>query len=109
MPNIKIYTDKGLPKHTQLCVRESLAPLREIICRVLKVENSACQFAIVPAYVMAGQAVVNVEIAILPKPERTHPMLAALAEEVQLLMARMSLKAELPCGYRSSTRRRTFL
>lgn len=79
--------DQGLPDHTQLCVRESLAPLREIICSLLKVEKSACQFVIVPAYVMAGQAVVNVEIAILPKPERTRPMLSALAEKVQLLMA----------------------
>ncbi|CAN7658130.1 hypothetical protein [Pararhizobium sp. LjRoot238] len=87
MPNIKIYLDQGLPEDTQLCVRENLTPLREIVCRMLKVENSACQFAIVPAYVMADQSAVNIEIAILPKPERTRPMLSALAEEIQLLMA----------------------
>ena len=84
MPNIKIYMDQRLPEQTQLGIRANLAPLREFICSTLQVENSACQFTIVPAYVMADQAALNIEIAILPKPERTRPMLSALAEEIQL-------------------------
>ncbi|OWK25860.1 hypothetical protein AJ87_00175, partial [Rhizobium yanglingense] len=36
---------------------------------------------------MADLPAVNVEIAILPKPERTRPMLTDLAEEIQRLMA----------------------
>ncbi|MFF0951891.1 MULTISPECIES: hypothetical protein [Rhizobium] len=42
MPNIKIYIDQGLPEHTQLGLRENLAPLRDIICHTLKVESAAC-------------------------------------------------------------------
>ncbi|MFW8588239.1 hypothetical protein ACOJBM_35530 [Rhizobium beringeri] len=67
MPNIKIYMDQGLPEHTQVGVRENLAPLREIVCRTLKVESSACQLAILLAYGLADQPVVNIEVAILPK------------------------------------------
>ncbi|WEZ86260.1 hypothetical protein P6U16_27240 (plasmid) [Rhizobium sp. 32-5/1] len=86
MPNIKIYVDQGLPEDAQLGVREALVPLREIICRALKVESAACQLAILPAYGMADQPV-NVEVAILPKPDRTRPVLSDLAEKIQKSIA----------------------
>ncbi|API57707.1 MULTISPECIES: hypothetical protein [Rhizobium] len=87
MPNIKIYMDQGLPEHTQVGVRENLAPLREIVCRTLKVESSACQLAILLAYGLADQPVVNIEVAILPKPDRTRPVLSDLAEKIQKSIA----------------------
>ncbi|MBP1861703.1 hypothetical protein [Rhizobium herbae] len=87
MPNIKIYVDQGLPEDAQLGVREALVPLRDIICGALAVERAACQLAILPAYGLPDQPVVNIEIAILPKSDRTHPVLSDLAEKIQKSIA----------------------
>ncbi|TCU06066.1 hypothetical protein [Rhizobium sullae] len=86
MPNVKIYLDHSLPEQVRLDIQATLAALGNVLCARLQVEMTACQFAIMPVYAMAGLPSVNVELAILPKPERTRKRLEDLAEEIQRLV-----------------------
>lgn len=79
MPNLKIYVDDQLFAACRDRLAAALAPLRDRLCRDLAVPAAACQFAVLPVLAMADLPPVNVELQILPGPERSRDRLAALA------------------------------
>ena len=87
MPNVKIYIDETLLPDCRTALAEALLPLRTMLCAALSVEVGACQFAILTALVMPDLSRVNVEMHILPHPDRTRVKLTALAEQVQFHIA----------------------
>lgn len=87
MPNVKIYVDETLWADRHDALGAVLAPLRDLLCRELSVDVPACQFAVLPVMAMADLPRVNVEIAILPRPERTRDLVTALGRQVQALVA----------------------
>jgi hypothetical protein len=86
MPNVKVYVDETLLPGCREALSALLHPLRALLCQSLNVEVSACQFAILPALVMADLPRVNVEMHILPHPDRTRDRLTALAQTVQVMI-----------------------
>ncbi len=72
MPNVKIFVDETLLPDCRPALTDALVPIRVMLCRELNVDASACQFAVMPVIAMADLPRVNVEIQILPKPERTR-------------------------------------
>ena len=86
MPNVKVYVDETLLPDCRGALSAVLHPLRALLCQSLRVEVAACQFAILPALVMADLPRVNVEIHILPHPDRTREKLTALAQTVQTMI-----------------------
>ncbi len=72
MPNVKFYVDETLPETSVMALKSALLPLRDMLCTSLKVDVSACQFAILSVVGLADQPKINVELMILPKPERTQ-------------------------------------
>lgn len=86
MPNLKVYVDETLLPGCREALSAMLHPLRALLCESLNVDVSACQFAILPALVMADLPRVNVEMHILPHPERTRDKLTALAQAVQAMI-----------------------
>lgn len=87
MPNVKLYVDETLLPDCREDMTALLHPLRILLCKSLRVEVSACQFAILPVLVMADLPRVNVEIHILPHPDRTRETLTALAQKVQAMIS----------------------
>lgn len=83
MPNLKIYVDQGLLADCRAALVAELLPLRAHLCETLKVEVAACQFAILSAVVLPDLPRVNVELHILPHPDRTRATLADLAGQIQ--------------------------
>lgn len=83
MPNVKIYVDETLLPGCREGLMAAMAPLRQMLCEALKVDPKACQFAILSALVMPDLPRVNVEMHILPHPDRTRDRLTGLAEAVQ--------------------------
>jgi hypothetical protein len=83
MPNVKIYIDETLLPTCREGLVAALPALRTMLCAALNVEVPACQFAILSVLVMPDLPRVNVEMQILPHPERTRDMLASLAALVQ--------------------------
>ncbi|WP_245571378.1 hypothetical protein [Neorhizobium alkalisoli] len=86
MPNVKIYVDHSLPERVRHEIQATLPALGKLLCARLQVDITACQFAVMSVYAMAGLPSVNLELAILPKPERTRKRLTDLAEDIQQLM-----------------------
>jgi hypothetical protein len=79
MPNVKIHIEEALLVPCQSALVADLQGLREVLCRELSVGHAACQLAILPVLGLDGQPPVNVELFILPKPDRTREKLLALA------------------------------
>ena len=86
MPNLKIYVDETLLPVCRADLMKALNPLRATLCAALKGDLAACQFAVVGALVMPDLPRANVEIQIMPHPDRTRDVLTALAKQIQALI-----------------------
>lgn len=87
MPNVKLYVDETLLPGCRAALIAALPGLRTMLCDTLKVEGAACQFAVLSVIAMPDLPRVNVEMSLLPHPERTRDILKSLAEAVQSLIA----------------------
>lgn len=86
MPNVKLYVDEALwPAHKPALIA-ALPELRALLCRDLAVPPAACQVVIVPVWGLADQPAVNIELMILPRPERTAEKLRALGGALRALI-----------------------
>lgn len=83
MPNIKIYIDQSLPEQAHSAVRDALVPIRRMLCDALGVEKQACQVAILSVYAMDDLPRVNVEVSMLPKPDRTREKITRICTDLQ--------------------------
>ncbi|WAJ28884.1 hypothetical protein [Antarcticirhabdus aurantiaca] len=75
MPNVKIFVDETLFPDRRKPLIGALESVRSMLCRELRVETAACQFAVVPVIAMADLPRANVELQILSRPERTREVL----------------------------------
>ncbi len=78
MPNVKIFVEERLYPVVREPLAKALGPVREMLCAELAVDVPACQFAVMPVGAMADLPLVNVEMAILPRPERTRDRVLAV-------------------------------
>ncbi|WP_072051227.1 hypothetical protein [Pluralibacter gergoviae] len=87
MPNVKIYIDSQCVDPTQQSISEVLPSLRRILCDSLDVSESACHIVVINVLGLVGQPPLNLELAILPKPERTRRVLEELAGELRTVLS----------------------
>ena len=87
MPNVKLYVDETVLPGCRADLIAALPGLRTMLCDRLKVEDAACQFAILSVIAMPDLPRVNVEMHLLPYPDRTRDMLKSLAMAVQSLIS----------------------
>lgn len=86
MPNVKIFVDETLYPDCKAPLAQALGPIREMLCRDLQVDIGACQFAVMPVGAMADLPRVNVEMAILPRPERTREVILSVCGKLRALV-----------------------
>jgi hypothetical protein len=86
MPNVKIFVDEGLYPAVRAPLAAALGPIRDMLCRELAVDVPACQFAVMAVGGMADLPLVNVEMAILPRPERTRDRLLAVCADLRKMV-----------------------
>lgn len=84
MPNVKIHIEEAVFLACKTTLIADLPGLRDLLCHTLGVEHAACQLAILPVYGLPDQPLVNVELSILPKPDRTREKLLALAGAIRV-------------------------
>mgnify|MGYP000075281319 CR=1 FL=1 len=72
MPNVKIFVEEALFASKSGALRDALLPLRDMLCKGFKVDVAACQFAVTPVMAMPDLPLVNVEMHILPRADRTR-------------------------------------
>lgn len=87
MPNAKLYVDQRLWSARQADIEALLGPMRDLICNDLSVTPAACQIAAIPCIGLADQPPLNLELAILPKPDRTRDLLTGFGERMRALFA----------------------
>ena len=75
MPNIKIYVDEAIYPTCRDRLAAALGPSVDMLCRELTVDRSACQIAVMPVLALPDLPPVNVEMQIMPRPDRTREAL----------------------------------
>lgn len=94
MPNVKLYVDETLLAARREALIAALPPLRQMLCKALKVQPAACQFAILPVIApviaMPDMPPVNVEMQVLAHPDRSKAVLTGLASAVQSQIAEVA-------------------
>ncbi len=83
MPNVKIYVDEVIYPACRDRLSAALGPIRDMLCQDLSVDRPACQIAVMPVLAMPDLPRVNVEIQIMPRPERTPAALRTLCEKLR--------------------------
>ncbi len=83
MPNVKIFVDEVIYPVTRVAVAEALVPIRAMLCAELNVPLPACQFAVMPVMAVPDLPPVNVEMHILPHPDRTRAVLLAVCAKLR--------------------------
>lgn len=86
MPNVKIFVDDTLYPQVREALAQALGPVRDMLCRELAVEPPACQFAVMRVGAMPDLPRVNVEMAILPRPERTRDRMLAVCATLRAMV-----------------------
>lgn len=86
MPNVKIHVDREILNRQAERLDSALLPLRELLCDRFGVQPAACQLAIIAVRGLNDQPNINVEIHILPRPERTSEHVTAVCGEVKSLI-----------------------
>lgn len=87
MPNLKVFVDQAVWDTRADHLIAALAELREILCRHFAVPPAACQVVALPVRGLADQPLANVELAILPRPERTGQVVTDAGLAIQALVA----------------------
>ena len=88
MPNVKIFVDETLYPDCRDRLAGALTPLRDMLCHDLRVDIPACQFAVMPVLAMADLPRVNVEMQILPKPDRTREVILSVMGQTRELLSK---------------------
>jgi hypothetical protein len=83
MPNVKIFVDESLYAGIRDPLAKALGPIRAMLCADLAVDVPACQFAVLAVGAMPDQPRVNVEMAILPRPERTRDLILSVSAKLR--------------------------
>ncbi len=86
MPNVKIFVEEALFSECGGALRDALLPMRDLLCDGFKVDIAACQFAVLPAMAMRDLPLVNVEMQLLPKADRTRDAVLAVCQSLRGLI-----------------------
>jgi hypothetical protein len=54
-----------------------------MLCHDLTVERSACQMAVLPVLALPGLPALNVEVQIMPRPDRTRDLLMTVCTKLR--------------------------
>ena len=87
MPNVKIYVDETLYPEVRAPVMAALMPIRDLLCAGFEVDPPACQFAVIAVGAMPDLPQVNIELHILPKPERTRDVVLSVCTRLREILA----------------------
>jgi hypothetical protein len=83
MPNVKIYVGEVIYPSCRDRLQAALAPILDMLCHDLTVDRPACQIAVMPVLAMPDLPPVNVELQIMPRPDRTRAALLAVCAKLR--------------------------
>lgn len=99
MPNVKLFMDQAVLRRHDAIIDALLLDLRRAICSLLGVADEACHIAVVAVRSLPDQPAVNLEIHILPKPERTRDRLETLCRTLRdTVQAALSERTAVRCA-----------
>lgn len=87
MPNVKLYVDETVHARHSAALKTMLTPLRTLLCERLTVPVAACQLAAMPVIGLSDQPLINIELLVLPHPDRTSALFHALGQEIRDIVA----------------------
>lgn len=87
MPNVKIYVEQAVMAEHGAAILAALPDLRAMLCAELAVDHAACQFAVMPVQGLMDQPLINIEMMILPRPDRTRDKITHVAQQMRAIFA----------------------
>jgi hypothetical protein len=99
MPNVKVYMDDTLLAGQSQAAGTLLAVIRRHLCETLGVTEAACHIVALGVVSIPGQTQVNIELALLRKPDRSRDAVAKLCSQLRDLAAGlMQVPAAVRCA-----------
>jgi hypothetical protein len=92
MPNVKLFVDGGLLADCGAALDAVLVPLRDLLCARLNVGPQAVHIVILPVRGLADQPPVNLELHILPRPERTQALIQDLCAAIRDMISAVTTR-----------------
>ncbi|MFN7223103.1 MAG: hypothetical protein ACK4MS_03720 [Paracoccaceae bacterium] len=86
MPNVKIYVDEAIYPLCRDRLAAALGPIVDMLCHDLTVDRPACQMAAMAVLAMPGLPPVNVELQVMPRPERTRAVMLDVCARMRELV-----------------------
>ena len=86
MPNVKIFVEETLFAQKSGALRDALLPMRDLLCERFKVDAAACQFAVLPVVALPDLPLVNLELHILPRADRTRDAVLSVCHALRSLV-----------------------
>ncbi len=83
MPNLKIFVDETIYPSCRDRLPDALEQILVMLCHDLTVDRPACQIAVMPVLAMPGLPTVNVEMQIMPHPDRTRAVVLAVCAKLR--------------------------
>lgn len=80
MPNLKMFVGEAVDDASRARLHAELPRIRDLLCKLLLVDISLAQFAIVPVLGIVDQAQIAIEIQLMPKAERTREHIRSMCE-----------------------------
>lgn len=92
MPNVKLFVDGGLLADCGAALDAVMLPLRDLLCARLNVGPQAVHIVILPVRGLPDQPPVNLELHILPRPERTQALIKDLCAAIRDMVSAVTLR-----------------
>ncbi|MGB8814641.1 MAG: hypothetical protein WCC57_15800 [Paracoccaceae bacterium] len=86
MPNVKIYVEEALFADKRAALTAAMKPIRDLLCADFQVDIPACQLAMLSVVAMPDLPLINVEMQILPRPERTRDAVLSVCRHLRQLV-----------------------
>lgn len=86
MPNVKIYVEEALFADKRAALSAALKPIRDLLCAEFRVDIAACQLAVLPVVAMPDLPLINVEMLILPRPDRTRDAVLSVCHRLRQMV-----------------------
>lgn len=83
MPNVKLFVDETQYRAVGPGLVALLPGLRDMLCETLSVGHAACQIAVIPVLGLPDQPLINAELHVLPRSERTPALLQQMAQDLR--------------------------
>lgn len=99
MPNVKLFVNAAVMAQHDALWDDLLGQIRSTLCEMLGVQPAACHIVMVAVRPLPDQPAMNLELHILPRPDRTRARITEVCTALQgRIAAATGLRPAIRCA-----------